>query len=180
VVEIGGDEALAGIQDLGYAGTEHTGDLPHPLEPNTLLSPRSQASFFAKQARAQELAGAGRYAEAAAIYEEVLRTTPNNFFAVEELATNYLELDRVAEAIPLLQRLTKEGPPRAKHHLKLGMALVAAKRFEEAIEPLQRAVELSGGRPRYLDALRDALTRLGREAEMEAIERRYEKPKARE
>jgi arylsulfatase A-like enzyme len=180
VQEIGGEEALEGIQKLGYAGTEHTGDLPHPLEPNTLLSPRSQASFFAKQARAQELAGAGRFAEAAAIYEEVLRTTPSNYFAVEELATNYLELDRVAEAIPLLQRLTQEGPQRAKHYLKLGMALVAAKRFEEALEPFQRAVELSGGRPRYLDALRDALTRLGREAEMEAIERRYAKPKARE
>ena len=177
VVEIGGDEALAGIHALGYAGSDDSSELPHPLAPNTLLSPRSQASFFAKQARAQELAGTGRHAEAAAIYEEVLRGSPSNFFALEELATNYLELGRATDAIPLLERLTKEGPQRAKSYLKLGLALITAKHFEEAIEPLEHAVELSGGRPRYLDALRDALKRLGREKEMETIEQRYRKPR---
>jgi arylsulfatase A-like enzyme len=178
VLEIGGDEALAGIQALGYAGSDDSGDLPHPLAPNTLLSPRSQAAFFAQQARAQELFGAGQYAQAAAIYEEVLRGSPNNFFALDELATNYLKLGRVPEAIPLLTRLAQEGPQRGKYYLKLGMALVAARRVEEALEPLTRAVELSGGRPRYLEALRDALERLDREQEFEAIEQRFQKPRA--
>ena len=177
VAEIGGEEALAGIHALGYAGSDDSGELPHPLAPSTLSSPKSQAAFFAQQARAQELAGAGRHEEAAAIYAEVLRGSPNNFFALDELATNYLELGRVAEAIPLLSRLAKEGPQRGKYYLKLGMALIAAKRVEEALEPFTRAVELSGGRPRYLAALRDALTRLGREEEMEAIEQRYRKAK---
>jgi len=178
VVEIGGDEALAEIHALGYTGSDDSGDLPHPLAPNALLSPRSQASFFAQQARAQELFGTGRHEEAAAIYAEVLRSTPNNFFALDELATNYLKLGRIDEAIPLLTRLATEGPQRGKYYLKLGLALVAAKRVEEALEPFTRAVELSGGRPRYLEALRDALTRLGRESEMDALEARYRRTKS--
>jgi arylsulfatase A-like enzyme len=179
VVEIGGDgETLAEIQALGYASAgEGAGELPHPLAPNTLPSPRSQASFFAQQARAQELAAAGKEAEAAAIYAEVLRDSPNNFFAMEELATCYLKLGRADEAIPVLTRLAHEGPQRGKYYLKLGLALVAARRFEDALAPLTRAVELTEGRPRYLDALREALAKLGREGEMAAIEERYRKPK---
>ncbi len=175
VLEIGGDgSTLAEIQALGYASSgEGAGELPHPLAPNTLPSPRSQASFFAQQARAQELAAAGKEAEAAAIYAEVLRTSPNNFFALEELATSYLKLGRADEAIPVLTRLAHEGPQRGKYYLKLGLALVAARRFEEALAPLTRAVELTEGRPRYLDALRQALEKLGREGEMEALEERY-------
>jgi len=168
-------ETLEGIRALGYAtgGGEDAAELPHPLAPSTLASPRSQASFFAQQAKAQELSAAGRNAEAAAIYAEVLRGSPNNFFAMEELATLQLELGRAEEAIPILTRLAEEGPQRGKYYLKLGLALASAKRFEEAVEPLTRAVELTQGRPRYLDALGEVLEKLGRGKEMEALETRY-------
>jgi arylsulfatase A-like enzyme len=175
--EIGGDgESLAGIRALGYAGGEGTDELPHPLAPSTLPSPRSQVGFFAQQARAQELSAAGRDEEAAAIYAEVLRATPSNFFAMDELGTHYLKLGRTAEAIEVLTRLAHEGPQRGRYYHKLGLALMTAGRFEDALAPLTRAVELTDGRPRYLDALREALERLGRGAEMAAIEARHRKP----
>jgi choline-sulfatase len=178
-VEAMGDEGtLAGIQALGYASSGEGGDdLPHPLAPNTLPSPRSQAGFFAQQARAQELSAAGRDEEAAAIYGEVLQGSPHNFFALEELATLQLRLGHVDEAIAILERLAHDGPQRGKIYLKLGLALVTAERHADAIAPLTRAVELTSGRPRYLDALGEALERLGRGAELEPIRQRYAKPK---
>jgi hypothetical protein len=76
---------------------------------------------------------------------------------------------------PILTRLAHEGPQRGKYYLELGLALVTAKDPEEAVAPPTRAVELTQGRPRYLDALRDVLTKLGREKEMEELEKRYRK-----
>jgi arylsulfatase A-like enzyme len=175
VEEIGAEgETLERIRALGYAGAgESDAALPHPLAPCKLPSPHSQVAFFAQQARAQELAAAGDEAGAAAVYAEVLRTSPNNFFAMDELATHYLQLGRAAEAIEILTRLAHDGPQRGRYYHKLGVALMSARRFEEAVAPLTRAVELANGRPRYLDALREALTHLGREQEMAAIEARY-------
>ena len=109
------------------------------------------------------------------MYEEVLRASPGNYFAMDELGTLYLELGRTAEAVEILTRLAHEAPPRGRHFHKLGMALMSAKRFEEAVAPLARAVELTNGRPRYLDALREVLEKLGRGAEVPALEERYRK-----
>jgi tetratricopeptide (TPR) repeat protein len=173
---VNGDaETLARIQALGYASSgESDGELPHPLAPNTLASPRSQASFFLKQARAKERLAQRDPAGAAEIYREVLRESPNNFFALEELGTLATELGKTDEAIPLLTRLAHEGPQRGRYYHKLGLALMAAKRFEDALVPLLHAAELTGGRPRYLEALRDAYARLGRAEEMAAIEARFQ------
>jgi arylsulfatase A-like enzyme len=170
-----GGETLEGIEALGYAGAggEAGGELPHPLAPCSLPSPRSQVGFFAAQARAKELSLAGDDAGAAAVYEEVLRASPNNFFAMDELGTHYLQLGRTKEAVEVLTRLAQQGPQRGRYHHKLGVALMSARRFEDAVAPLLRAVELTDGRPRYLEALREALEHLGRAGEMDEIERRY-------
>jgi choline-sulfatase len=174
VAALGDEEALADIQALGYASSgEGADDLPHPLAPSTLPSPRSQAGFFAKQARAQDLTAAGREAEAAAIYAEVLRETPGNHFALEELGTLEVQLGRTDEAIAHLERLAHDGPQRGKAYLKLGLALVTAGRHADAVAPLTRAVELTGGRPRYLDALQEALVKLGRGGEIVPLRAKY-------
>ena len=178
--EIGGNgEALDAIRGLGYTGAgEDAGELPHPLAKTALASPRSQAGFFVQQARAQELDAAGKTAEAAAVYEAVLRETPTNFFALDELGAYYLKLGRAAEAVTVLEQLTQSGPPRGRYYHKLGLALLAAKRPADAVAPLTRAVELTAGRPRYLDALREVLTSLGRASEMDALEARYRKARS--
>jgi arylsulfatase A-like enzyme len=169
-----GDEHLEALQALGYAGAGEVGaELPHPLASSALPSPRSQVGFFAQQARAQALAAAGDRAGAAAVYAEVVRAAPGNHFAVDELAELTLELGRAVEAVELLTRLCAEGPPRARNFHRLGTALLAAERPAEAVAPLARAVELSNGRPRYLEVLREVLARLGRTAESDALEARY-------
>jgi tetratricopeptide (TPR) repeat protein len=173
-------EVLAEIQDLGYAGgAEGAGELPHPLAPSTLPSPRSMASFFADQARAQELTAAGDLAGAVRVYEGVLARHAENFHALEELGTLYLQLGRAAEAVTVLERLVRTAAPRGRQHQKLGLALVAAGELEKSVPVLVRAVELTNGRPRYLQSLREVLARLGREEEMAALEARFprrEKP----
>jgi len=176
VEEIGDSQALAGIRALGYASSGESGEsLPHPLADTGLPSPRSQAFFFQRQALAQELAAAGKDGEAAAVYEDVLRESPNNFFAMEEFGTLALRAGRVDDAIAVLRRLAQEGPQRGKYYLKLGLALCSAQRFEESVAPLMHAIELTNGRPTYLKALRTALEHLGRGEEMAEIEARYRK-----
>ena len=171
-------EVLTDIQALGYAGGgEGAGELPHPLAPSTLPSPRSQAFFFTAQARAQALAGAGDLAGAAGVYEEVLAGYADNFHALEELGTLYMQLGRPADAVGVLERLVQRAAPRGRQHQKLGLALVAAGEPEKAVPVLVRAVELTAGRPRYLDSLREVLRQLGREDEMAALEARF--PRAR-
>jgi len=171
-------EVLAEIQDLGYAGGgEGATELPHPLAPSTLPSPRSQAFFFSAQARAQALLGAGDAAGAARVYEEVLAGYADNFHALEELGTLYLQLDRPADAVRVLERLVQRAAPRGRPHQKLGLALVAAGQPEKAVPVLVRAIELTGGRARYLDNLREVLRQLGREDEMAAIEARFPRGK---
>jgi len=171
-------EVLAEIQALGYAGGgEGAGELPHPLAPSTLPSPRSQAYFFAAQARAQALASAGDRAGAAGVYEEVLASYADNFHALEELGTLYMQLARPADAVRVLERLVQRAAPRGRPHQKLGLALVAAGEPEKAVPVLVRAVELTAGRPRYMDSLREVLRQLGREDEMAALEARFPRGK---
>jgi arylsulfatase A-like enzyme len=171
-------ETLTDIQGLGYAGgAEGAGELPHPLAPNSLPSPRSQSSFFAAQARAQGLAEAGDLQGAARVYEEVLAGHADNFHALEELGTLYMKLGRPQDAVPRFERLVSSAAPRGRQHQKLGLALVAAGQPEKAVPVLLRAVELTAGRPRYLDSLREVLRQLGREDEMAAIEARFARPR---
>ena len=77
-------------------------------------------------------------------------------------------------------RLAYDGPQRGSYYQKLGLALVAAGKLAEAVAPLTRAVELTSGRRRYLDALREVLEKLGRAQEMDEIEQRYSKGGKRE
>jgi predicted Zn-dependent protease len=108
----------------------------------------------------------------------VLRATPTNFFAMDELGAYYLKLGRAHDAVRVLEQLVQSAPQRGRYYHKLGLALVGAKRPADAVAPLTRAVELTAGRPRYLDALREVLASLGRTNEMEATEARHRKPKS--
>jgi arylsulfatase A-like enzyme len=172
------EETLAGIQGLGYAASEAGGaELPHPLENSALPSPRSQRDFLVRHARAQELGEAGRNDEAAAIYEQLLRENPRNFFALDELASLRLRQGRGGEAIELLQRLVAHGPQRGKPYFELGLALRQAGRLEEACTALERAVELTNGRRRYLETLLETLEQRGLAAEARAIAERYARPR---
>jgi arylsulfatase A-like enzyme len=169
-----GDDTLAEIRALGYAGAGEGGaELPHPLAPLDLPSPRSQSGFFAQQVRAVELAAAGRRADAVALWKEVLVEQPGNYLALGELGNLYLALGRPAEAVGVLETLVASAPPRGVNHHKLGLALLAAGKPAEAVAPLTRAVELTAGRPRYLAVLRETLAQLGRAREIEALEARF-------
>jgi hypothetical protein len=67
------------------------------------------------------------------------------------------------------------APANGRFAYDLGLALLADGRPAEAVAPLLSALELAGGRRRYLDTLRAALARLGRAGEMAAIEERFRK-----
>ncbi len=168
------EEALAELQGLGYVARSEPGaPLPHPLAPSDLPSPRSQLSFLARHARAQELGEAGQIDRAAEIYEELLRENPRNFFVLDELASYRLKQGRAADAVALLQELVQTGPQRGRSNFELGLALRAAGRLDEALDALERAVELTGGRGRYLETLTELLESRGRAAEAAELRERY-------
>jgi tetratricopeptide (TPR) repeat protein len=169
------DEAmLDAIQKLGYAGLGEIGDgLPEPLAETDLPSPQSRASFFRRQAQAQELRLRDDIDGASAIYEEILQENGRNFVVLDELASLRMQGGRPAEAAEIMRRIVQDGPQEGRSYFKLGQCLVATEETGEAVDAFARALELSDGRKRYLDRLVEILRREGREEEARDTLRRY-------
>ncbi|MDB5593070.1 MAG: Tetratricopeptide 2 repeat protein [Hyphomicrobiales bacterium] len=115
--------------------------------------------FFARQ---------GRMAEAEQEYLAAL----NLAFAVAprvDLADLYRTLGREAEAELLLRQTISIDPRAAGPRHALGLALIRAKRYPEALEALRRASELEPTQPRYAYVYAVALESTGRAAEAAGI-----------
>lgn len=69
------------------------------------------------------------------------------------------------DKIEQFRKMAAEDPDSELGHFSLGKALVDARRFEEAIEPLRRVVELNPGYSRAYQLLGSALNRLDRKDE---------------
>ncbi len=67
------------------------------------------------------------------------------------------------EALRLLERVAERLPEEADVPYRMGLLRLEQERFDEAVVPLERAVELESRTPAYRIALADALGRSGRE-----------------
>jgi tetratricopeptide (TPR) repeat protein len=112
-------------------------------------------------ARPQSLAGpplasadaamqAGRYADAAAVYETWLKTRPNAKEILLALGICYMQLGRQDEAVTTLRSYLKLVPRSAAGHAALGIALLDGAKTAQAKAELQTAVRLN---PRQVDAV---------------------------
>jgi tetratricopeptide (TPR) repeat protein len=92
-------------------------------------------------ASGRQALGAGKWAEAVALFEKVQRVDPANDEAVFGLSAAFIELDRLAEALPLLERLIKVAPenPMVKNNL----AWVYVKSKDAAVRNPGKAVKLA-------------------------------------
>lgn len=86
---------------------------------------------------------AGRSAEAAALYEQILARDASHPAANHLLGLVRLQQGRAADAVDLLSRAVDASPKEAQYLSNLGVALNAAGRSEEAVEVLQRAIVLN-------------------------------------
>lgn len=140
------------------------------------------------------LSAAGRYDEATPILEDVLRDqraldqvdTARVRVAMQDLASNYFELGRDGEALPLMQKVveleaaqvSEETSDRALTLSVLGNMLVNADRVEEGLQWIERSVktaddlklpEPASWRHARVNRHALAMSRLGRHEEAERL-----------
>jgi Flp pilus assembly protein TadD len=96
-------------------------------------------------AKAFELHRAGRLAEAAVLYREVLRERPRDPAALNNLGALQLQMGAVAAAVETLSAFVAERPDDPIGYSNLGHALIQTGRAADAEAPLRRAVALDSG-----------------------------------
>jgi tetratricopeptide (TPR) repeat protein len=92
------------------------------------------------RAKADRLRGARQFAEAAAIYEQLLRDEPEPFPILNILGTIRLECGDAAAAARWYELSLRGKPGQPLARIRLGAALVALGKPEEALEHIDRAM----------------------------------------
>ena len=114
---------------------------------------------------ASALGGAGKHAEAAALYRQVLEREPRNFHALHALGVICYRAGRLQDAENLISGAVSVNPGAADALFNLGAVLMAGGKFAEALQSFDGALRL---KPDYMEARGNRaalLLRLGRNAE---------------
>jgi len=128
---------------------------------------------LAERSRAgKELMAAGRYAEAAATYRELVRALPGNAGLLVNLGMALHLSGKDQEAIPHLEAALRLDPSSLPANLFLGAARLRLGRGEAAVAPLQMAVRLQPDNLEVRSTLAEALMGLDRPAQAEPHLRR--------
>jgi protein O-GlcNAc transferase len=113
----------------------------------------------------------GRLAEAAALYEEVLRKRPGHAEANHLLGLVEHQSGRREDALRHLSRAVEAEPDNAGYHSNLGVVLQSMGRLEEAAESYRHALSLDAGIAAVHNNLGVVLHGLGRHDEAAAAYR---------
>jgi tetratricopeptide (TPR) repeat protein len=106
--------------------------------------------------RAQEASKSGRYADAIAAYEEVLRISPRNLAAELGLAQNYRSVHNYDETRRILERAAREHPKSAPPLSMLGDLDLEMQSYDAAIQHLSAALALDPSANETRDRLASA------------------------
>lgn len=104
----------------------------------------SQTDFKRTFAAGESLMKAGKVADAAKAFEQVIHLRPGFAEAYFALGVSYTQLGQSAEAAAALRSYLKLEPGSADGHAVLGILLVNAGRIADARPELERAVRLDG------------------------------------
>ena len=85
----------------------------------------------------------GQIEKAIAAYERLLTLEPTDQFVMSTLADLYVLQGTLPRAVPLYQRLIEEAGSSSQLHFNLGVLYGRLNRFDDAIQELSRAFELS-------------------------------------
>jgi len=92
--------------------------------------------------QAQMLHRSGQLAQAAALYRDILQSSPNHFDALCMLAMLEYQCGRGGEALRLLDQALAVDPGSVNAICNRGSVLLAMKRYEEALASMDRALAL--------------------------------------
>jgi Tfp pilus assembly protein PilF len=163
------------IRALGYAGFGQDGDeLPHPLAPSELPSPRTRMEEHRLGLDAMGLANAGQYAEAEALHRKILESNPRNYTSLERLSTCLIRQERFLEAIPFLERVIDAGRASASSYVNLGICMRKAGNLPRATELCEQALRMDANQVSALGNLIDLYRATGRAAEAAPLLERFE------
>lgn len=112
---------------------------------------------------------AGHTDRALARWHAVVDRFPGAERALQRLADAYRDLDRPAEAIPVLERLRARRPDDAEVRAKLGETLLMVRRKAPAVEHLRAALDAGADPRRYRPLLATALADTGQLEAAEAL-----------
>ncbi|HYD66563.1 tetratricopeptide repeat protein [Azospirillum sp.] len=130
--------------------------------PAATATPTPAAPAEALFAEAVRLHGAGRAAEAEALYRRLLAVAPDHVNALNNLGIALRQLGRLEEAIAVYRRVIGLKPDFADPHYNTGVALQKLGRMEAAAQAYARAAELRPGYAQALSNLGIVLAALGR------------------
>lgn len=137
-------------QDLEFAWKPTGGGKASTTKPGTISAaaayPRTSAnqSLFEKAQRAMD---AKKFDESSALLLQIVTNDSADFQAWTELGTSYLLLDKKSEAEKAYERAIEVRPTFALALLDLGRLRIAQKKFQEAIEPLTKLIEIQPASP---------------------------------
>jgi predicted Zn-dependent protease len=135
-------------------------------------APPPEDALAARSRAAKELMAAGRYAEAAAAYRELVKAVPGDALLLVNLGMALHLAGKDQDAIAPLESAVRRQPESLPGNLFLGASRLRLGREEDAVAPLQKAVKLD---PASVDArsmLAEALLALDRRPEAEPHLRR--------
>jgi tetratricopeptide (TPR) repeat protein len=122
---------------------------------------------------ASALGGAGKYAEAAALYRQVLEREPRNYHALHGLGVICFRSGRLQDAEKLISGAVSANPAAADAQFNLGAVLMAGGKFAEALQSFDGALRI---KPDYIEARGNRaalLLRLGRTESLWSSVTRY-------
>ncbi len=119
--------------------------------------------------QATSLYRADRFSEAVPLFEQYLRTNPNDALAHARIGICLGQLGRLEESIPYLQKAIAADPTDYQSRSNLGLVYEKLKRPEEGVEWVRAAAKIKPDDPDVLNNLGWVLLQAGRSAEAVSV-----------
>lgn len=133
------DDDRQKLAALGYVGTQTGSSLTLPGD--QLPDPKDKIGVLQKYKRATALAGERRFAEATALYREILREEPGMTDVWLQLAENYGRRGMTAEAVVAYKEVVKRNPKDPAGLTGAASGLMRLGRLDEARAHAELAVD---------------------------------------
>ena len=120
-----------------------------PKIPSTdnLKTTETQVAILTKKAMAHHQQG--NFEEAQFIYEQILKSRPNHFDALQLLGVLFAQIKEYSQAVELLSQALEINPNHSGTYSNRGIALKELKRLDEALSSYNQAIAIN---PDYGDA----------------------------
>jgi len=132
-------ELLSALEALGYAGGQ-----PEPSERDG-RNPIESIGLLARYHDAVELGHDGEYEAMVPLLEEIVAECPGPIGFRATLASGYIELDRAAEAVELLEGVLQESPTYEPAHFYAGRAHLRLGNLDRALAHFRTNLSLVPG-----------------------------------